>query len=152
MTNLLITLKQRHPKILASGTTDCATPNYTKAHKTSFVSSTVTMILHRSYKSFLTTQRNGAAAVAGPRLFFLLIVAVLFSGVQAQSTPPQSGASDAFSTSFEQSNDTNGISAVSSRAASAVAATKDILVSEFSVSNTMAFFCGKFLCPLCTFT
>jgi hypothetical protein len=110
------------------------------------------MILHRSYKSFLTPQRNGAAAVAGPRLFFLLIIAVLFSGVQAQSTPPQSGASDAFSTSFEQSNDTNGISAVSSRAASAVAATKDILVSEFSVSNTMAFFCGQFLCPFCTFT
>jgi hypothetical protein len=110
------------------------------------------MILHRSYKSFLTTQRNGAAAVAGPRLFFLLIVAVLFSGVQAQSTPPQSGASDAFSTSFEQSNDTNGSSAVSSQAASAVAATKDILVSEFPVSNTMTFFCGKFLCPLCTFT
>ena len=112
------------------------------------------MILHRSYKSFLTPQRNGAAAVAGPRLFFLLIIAVLFSGVQAQSTPPQSGASDAFSTSFEQSNDTNGISmsAVSSRAASAVAATKDLLVSEFSVSNTMAFFCGQFLCPFCTFT
>ncbi len=90
--------------------------------------------------------------MAGPRLFFLLIVAVLFSGVQAQSTPPQSGASDAFSTSFEQSNDTNGSSTVSSQAASAVAATKDILVSEFSVSNTMAFFCGQFLCPFCTFT
>ena len=109
------------------------------------------MILHRSYKSFLTTQRNGAAAVAGPRLFFLLIVAVLFSGVQAQSTPPQS-APDAFSTSFEQSNYTNGSSTASSRAVSAIAATKDILVSEFPVSNTMTFFCGKFLCPLCTFT
>ena len=98
------------------------------------------MILHRSYKSFLSPQRNGAAAVTGPRLFFFLIVAVLFSGVQAQSTPPQSGASDAFSTSFEQSNYTNGSSTASSRAVSAIAATKDILVSEFSVSNTMAFF------------
>jgi hypothetical protein len=107
------------------------------------------MILHRNYKSFLTTQRNGAAA--GPSLFFLLIITVLFSGVQAQSTPPQS-APDAFSTSFEQSNYTNGSSTASSRAVSAIAATKDILVSEFSVSNTMAFFCGQFLCPFCTFT
>jgi hypothetical protein len=85
------------------------------------------MIILRYYK-----KNNQSAAVAGPRLLFLLIIAVLFSGVQGQSTLSQSG-SDAFSTSSESNDDTGGDS--TSLAASAAAALKEILVSRCSVES-----------------